>query len=279
MAMEVVTVEGEIIPPEEYDDDAGWLDSHRQRSGRALQLLGVTKTPSAGSTSTNDGAHAHEPRDRQRRRPQQRPRQPRLPKEDIKIVIRPRDGLNIAQVSDAQLRDSVLCAADIPPTPAAEDILRSNPQQNIIIISTPSMERAEKYNKLRELRFGEQSYAAAAYTAPPEDTAKGVIHNIPSYDTADDITRSLVYKKNPTILQARRMGKTNSVIIVFEGHRVPYFVYYRGAEYRCFLHKKKHEVCAACGRVGHRTDVCPHPHQPHCKSCALPNPLQTTSVN
>ncbi|KAH7959830.1 hypothetical protein HPB49_014067 [Dermacentor silvarum] len=71
------------------------------------------------------------------------------------------------------------------------------------------------------------------------DTYKGVIHNIPDYDTAEDITKSLIYKKNPTILQARRMGNTNSVIIIFEGPNIPFYVYYRGAEYRCYLHKKK----------------------------------------
>ncbi|KAH9374368.1 hypothetical protein HPB48_008724 [Haemaphysalis longicornis] len=68
------------------------------------------------------------------------------------------------------------------------------------------------------------------------------------------------------------MGKTNSLIIVFEGQRVPYFVYYRGAEYRCFLHNKKYEVCATCSTVGHRMEVCPHANRQCCKTCALPNP-------
>ncbi|KAH9384835.1 hypothetical protein HPB48_026856 [Haemaphysalis longicornis] len=35
------------------------------------------------------------------------------------------------------------------------------------------------------------------------------------------------------------MGKTNSAIIIFEGSQVPYFVYYRGAEYRCFFAQKE----------------------------------------
>lgn len=68
------------------------------------------------------------------------------------------------------------------------------------------------------------------------------------------------------------MGKTNSAIIVFEGRRVPYYVYYRGAEYRCFLYKKKHEVCAACGQIGHWVDVCPRPDKRYCSTCTLSNP-------
>lgn len=273
-AMEGVAVEGETISAEEYEDDAGWLTSHRRRNSRALSRLGSPTKNSAGNLAAGCGTPARPPQGQESHRLPKRLRQPRLPKEDIKIVIRPRDGLDVTKVSDAQLRDSVFCAAEIPSSQVSEDILRSDSHQNIIIVSTPALARAEKYNKIRELRIGDACYATCAYIAPPEDTSKGVIHDIPSYDTAEDITRSLVYSKNPTVLQARRMGKTNSVIIVFEGQRVPYFVYYRGAEYRCFLHKKKYEVCATCGTVGHRMDVCPHPDRQCCKTCALPDPTE-----
>ncbi|KAH9360919.1 hypothetical protein HPB48_003582 [Haemaphysalis longicornis] len=56
----------------------------------------------------------------------------------------------------------------------------------------------------------------SAYTASPEGTAKGVIHNIPDTDDADTITCSLDNNRNPTILQARRLGTSRSVIIAFE---------------------------------------------------------------
>ncbi|KAH9377532.1 hypothetical protein HPB48_013043 [Haemaphysalis longicornis] len=130
------------------------------------------------------------------------------------------------------------------------------------------------FPRISELKIGEAQYAAVAYTTSPEDSVKGVIHNVPSYDSAEDIARSLIYSRNPTALHARRMGKTNSVIIAFAGTKVPYFVYYRGAEYRCFLHKKKHEVCAACGKVGHRMDVCPYPDKSFCGACGLANPME-----
>lgn len=68
------------------------------------------------------------------------------------------------------------------------------------------------------------------------------------------------------------MGRTNSAVIVFEGDVVPYYVYYRGAEYRCYLNKKKHEVCETCGRLGHRTDVCPAPESKICRGCGTNNP-------
>ncbi|KAM7290262.1 hypothetical protein ISCGN_026909 [Ixodes scapularis] len=212
------------------------------------------------------------------RKPRQRHRkqrqQPALPREDIKIILRPREGLDVTKVSSARLRDGVFCAIGLKEQDAEGDLLRVNPEKNIIVTSTPSMDRAKKYNPISKICIADKTYEVTAYAAPPEDTAKGVIHNIPDYDTAEDITRSLVYNKNPTILQAQRMGKTNSAVIVFEGNTVPYYVYYRGAEYRCFLHKKKHEVCSTCGKVGHRMDVCPTPEDKICRSCGTKNPRE-----
>lgn len=146
--------------------------------------------------------------------------QPPLPKEGINIFLWPRDGLDVAKFIDAQIRDRVPSAAAIKEE-AEGDLLRTSTKQSIPVVSTPNMAYAEKYNRNRQLYFGEHSYENTAYAAPSrEDTTKGVIHNISDYDTTDDITRSLVYKKYPTVLQARRMAKTNSVIIVFEGHLV-----------------------------------------------------------
>ncbi|KAH8021317.1 hypothetical protein HPB51_014986 [Rhipicephalus microplus] len=68
------------------------------------------------------------------------------------------------------------------------------------------------------------------------------------------------------------MGKTNTVLIVFDGDQVPFNVYYRGAEYKRYLHKKRTEVCDKCGAVGHRSDVCPKPNAVICTLCGTANP-------
>ncbi|KAH9362783.1 hypothetical protein HPB48_015254 [Haemaphysalis longicornis] len=52
--------------------------------------------------------------------------------DNIKVVIRPRAGLNVARVSDATLRDSILLAAGLEPETATEDLLRANHEQNIL---------------------------------------------------------------------------------------------------------------------------------------------------
>ncbi|KAH9376379.1 hypothetical protein HPB48_001766 [Haemaphysalis longicornis] len=113
---------------------------------------------------------------------------------------------------------------------AEEDTPRTSNDKNIIVISSPSIEGAKAYNNITTLKIKELEHQSVDYATPPEQCTKGVIHNIPSEESKEMISRSLVNKRNPTILQARRMGKTNSVVIVFEGEKVPYFVYYRTTE-------------------------------------------------
>ncbi|KAH7953172.1 hypothetical protein HPB49_005513 [Dermacentor silvarum] len=215
--MDVVEVEGETIAPEEVTKEAGWLTSRRNRSRRAIEQLSIMADETSKTTGTGEarsGACQSAARATKKPKP---PRQPQLPREDIKIIVRPRDGLNVSKLSDAQIRDEVLRAAAVPIAEAEDDIYRSCVEKNVIVISTPRMANADKYNRIRELQIGDTHYEATAYAAPPAYTYKGVIHNIPDYDTAEDITKSLIYKKNPTIQQARRMGNTNSAIIIFEG--------------------------------------------------------------
>ncbi|KAH9371400.1 hypothetical protein HPB48_022266 [Haemaphysalis longicornis] len=178
--MEVVEVEGEPITPEEITTEAGWMTSHRQRGAKALNELSLTR-----KQNNNDGAGSGavqasvDGRSRGRKKVRVL-RQPNLPKEDIKIVLRPRDGLNVSKISQALLKDGILRAAALKAEETTEDTFRTNNFKNIIVASTPSMERAAKYNRITELSIGGQTHELTAYVTPPEDCTKGVIHNIPA---------------------------------------------------------------------------------------------------
>ncbi|KAH7978422.1 hypothetical protein HPB49_005484 [Dermacentor silvarum] len=91
----------------------------------------------------------------------------------------------------------MLRATGLKPEEVIKDSIRINERQNIVVVSAPTLERAEKYT--------------------PEDTSKGIIRGIPDYDTPEDIEGSLVNERNPGILHAKRMGHTNLAIIVFRG--------------------------------------------------------------
>lgn len=134
------------------------------------------------------------------------------------------------------------------------------------MLSTPNITRAGQYNAIAEIQIDSRDFQLSSYVANPEGTSKEVIHGIPAYDTPEAISASIVTPANPTALQARRMGSTSSVIIVFDGYKVPPYIYYRGAAYRCYIHRHK-EACLACGDKGHRADVCPRPSPTRCRRC------------
>ncbi|KAG0441939.1 hypothetical protein HPB47_015812, partial [Ixodes persulcatus] len=104
-------------------------------------------------------------------------------------------------------------------------------------------------------------------TRLPEYEIKEVIRGIPAEDTDDIITTSLVHPGNPRIVQAKRMGHFNSVIILFP-------VRYGSVETRCFLYKKKREYRENCGNLGHRADVCPRTGPTRCRTCGTRNPIK-----
>ncbi|KAH7941147.1 hypothetical protein HPB49_010433 [Dermacentor silvarum] len=95
-----VVVEGEIISPEDFKADAGWMESHRQRRATILEDLNV-EAPRKDKKNRNQDAEQREAargRPRHRKQPQA-PRLPELPKDDIKIILRAKEGLNVSKTS------------------------------------------------------------------------------------------------------------------------------------------------------------------------------------
>lgn len=261
--MEVV-VEGEVIAPEDLNTD--WIPVHTARKKARQPKIPSPKT----SNLTERPAFRSSPRPGFKPRP---PQLPRLPDDDYKIVIRPRGGLNLSSMSTGKLQDIIFKAAQTNYDVARADQIRINATQNSILISTPSEERARTYFNLHTMCIGEENYPLATYVTDPANTSRGIIFNVPEYDTPENISRYLMdYNPDPAILLARRMGKTNSVQIVFDSPEVPHWVSYHGAPYRCVLFKHKTEACNICWKIGHRADVCPSPKTNKCPRCGMDNP-------
>ncbi|KAL1469524.1 hypothetical protein MTO96_041020 [Rhipicephalus appendiculatus] len=73
--------------------------------------------------------------------------------------------------------------------------------------------------------------------------------------------------RNPKVVGARRIKSTTTIINLFDGHKVPNYVYCGPVMYRCTLYKRQIDTCRNCGRVGHRQDVCLHPADKVCDQC------------
>lgn len=195
-----------------------------------------------------------------------------LPREEQKIVIRPRGGLCLTRLEADIVMSAVITAAKVPKTEAKADTICTNPTQNIIVVSTPDEERARHYASVRSLYIGGRNYETHAYCTAPHGTVKGVIRGIAVENTAEDLQENIVNQANPQALEAHRIGNTTSIVILFAGTKVPNYVKYGSIIVKCGLYRQHHNVCRTCGKIGHRADVCPTPETKICFACGASNP-------
>ncbi|KAL1444882.1 hypothetical protein MTO96_045343 [Rhipicephalus appendiculatus] len=156
---------------------------------------------------------------------------PPLPREEIKIVIRPQEGLDILKIGAPTVTTPFFAAAGISAEECMEDTACPNPRQNIVVVSIPRHTNADRYVHMRQLRIREIVYEVNAYETAPDNTAKGVIRGIPIEDRPQELDHKIVNSRNPTALAAKRIGTTTAVIVAFDGLNVSSLV----------------RVCRGCG--------------------------------
>ncbi|XP_070392667.1 uncharacterized protein [Dermacentor albipictus] len=250
-----ILVEGMDIAPEELDE-AGWttaLGSKRKQPTSTPSYGGqrVTKNMPAGSRTANS------PAKRFMKQVTAASRLPKLPKDQIKIIVRPKGGLDVSKTDIILLAQALAMAAALTEQQTAEDTVCPNKMQNILVISTPHDQNAKAYARISKIHTKLGAFEVSAYISAPDDTCKGVIRNIdPSFDEGA-LRRMILNPRNPTALEVRRIKNTQVVVILFDGMRVPNTVMCGAALVPCFLYKRQMDVCYACGHVGHRADVCP----------------------
>ncbi|CAN8016759.1 unnamed protein product, partial [Ixodes persulcatus] len=281
--MDVVEVEGQELRPDEFGEGSGWCEIKRNKK-QADSAVESAKTQQQGhqqtaatsttgiSTVADKAAKYKRKNARHLRQRAMASRMPDLPTDDYRVVVRPRGGFNVSDYKTDRIYCCLRSAAGIGREAAEEDSICLNVKQNVVVLSTPSEDRAYKYGAISKLRIGEREYEASAYRAAPENTSKGLIRGISKDENPADIVRSLVTQRNPSVLHAKRMGNTDNVIVLFDGFYVPRYVYYGAMLVRCTLCKKKIDVCYECGRLGHRADVCPNPNDKICRGCGCSNP-------
>ncbi|CAN7944339.1 unnamed protein product, partial [Ixodes pacificus] len=262
-----IEVPGERIEPEEAE---GWKVSGKRikeiTNGTESGEFAATKRPSRPRTRANYAKKVASAITKGARMPVS------MPKEDIKIVVRPRGGLNIAKMGGPAAMAAVTRAAKVTREEAGEDIVGINAQQNIIVISTPDERRAARYAHMTSISEGGKTYEVSAYRTAPDGTVKGVIRGINIEETAEDITENIVNKNNPTAVEAHRIGETTAVVVLFAGQKVPHYIKYGIVLIKCGLYRKHFDVCKTCGKLGHRRDVCPNPGNKSCFGCGMTNP-------
>ncbi|XP_075535034.1 uncharacterized protein LOC142570513 [Dermacentor variabilis] len=266
-----VRVQGKEISPEEYHSDAGWTlaGERMSRLRQRTPASGKPDGPGGSRTSTRSKFYKNV-----RASAIKAARMPAMPLEESKIVVRPRGGLHIVKTGTTTVAAAILAAAKIASEESAADTICPNTQQNIMVVSTSNEDNAATYAKIQEISIRGKPYEVSAYRTALHDTVKGVIRGMPIDASAEELDRNIVNERNPLAVAAKRIGSTTTVIVVFQGPKVPNFVRYGVTLIPCRLYKKQIDVCQQCGRVGHRKDVCPTPTIKTCLACGLANPTE-----
>ncbi|KAG0412359.1 hypothetical protein HPB47_010499, partial [Ixodes persulcatus] len=230
--MDVVEVERQELRPDEFGEGSGWCEIKRNNKKQADSAVESAKTQQQGhqqtaassttgiSTVADKAAKYKRKNARHVRQIAIASRMPDLPTDDYRVVVRPRGGFNVSDYKTDRINCCLRSAAGIGREAAEEDSICLNVKQNVVVLSTPSENRAYKYGAIRKLRIGEREYEASAYTAAPENTSKGLVRGISKDENPAHIVRSLVTQRNPSVLHAKRMGNTDNpkCLLCGKGH-------------------------------------------------------------
>ncbi|KAH6946441.1 hypothetical protein HPB50_013645 [Hyalomma asiaticum] len=164
---------------------------------------------------------------------------PELPSTHQKIIVRPRDGLDLRRTSCYGISTAIFTAGGITAIQASSDLVCPNAVQNIVVILA--------------LKNNGKEHEVAMYVAAGGNYIKRVIRNIECDIGDTELERLHRTPRKP-------LGDVPSYIRV--GQTIV----------RCYLYKKQMEVCSKCTHVGHRADVCPTPMVNMCRNCGAKDP-------
>ncbi|KAL1468969.1 hypothetical protein MTO96_041129 [Rhipicephalus appendiculatus] len=200
-------------------------------------------------------------------------RLPKLPEDGWKVIIRPKAGLAVIKnTSQPLLGEAVRRAASLEWKKTKSDLLFVNDKQSTILFHTLNFECAEKVMSIKTIRIEDKDHEVTAYMVAPENCGKGVVHGMAIRMTEETIMEGFVgHEQNPGILGIRRMGRSPTVAITFADAEVPRTLVCFGMIMKCFLFKKRYEVCYRCIELGHRSDVCNSP-EAKCRGCGMSSP-------
>ncbi|KAH9381448.1 hypothetical protein HPB48_008972 [Haemaphysalis longicornis] len=82
----------------------------------------------------------------------------------------------------------------------------------------------------------------------------------------------IVNQRNPKALEAKRIKKTTTVVVLFDGMKVPNYVMCAVSLLHCTFYKRQTDVCYTCGGLDYRADVRPNPNKRVCRDCGIASP-------
>ncbi|KAH7972263.1 hypothetical protein HPB52_010398 [Rhipicephalus sanguineus] len=143
-----VSVEGEELLPEMFSEDLGWQTAVARRSSRRAASTVESKKEDVRPSASTSAGHRQNG-EWNKKRVIKAGRMPPLPKDDAKIIIRPRGGLDVSKVGATNVGRAIMAAAGVTEAHAGADVICPNLQQNIIVVSTPDRDNAARYTRIK----------------------------------------------------------------------------------------------------------------------------------
>lgn len=255
----------DAVPTGDAAIEAGWerVLSLREKRKQAKERKQSHEGDASQGAEAKHSAHRGRPRRR---------RLPPLPREDLKIVIRPHQGLPLRNVNSQEMARAIVEACQNKVL-SDDFILRIKPGSNIAIVSTPDQDTARRVQAVSSLNINGRPHPINAYVTTGEGTVRGVIHGIEPHTPSATLKAHLRLRTQQVeIVDARMLGDSQSALITFFGDVVPRCVYYYGGEKTCRPYRNAVQFCRSCCGVGHHTDVCPQPDLPVCRVCEAREP-------
>ncbi|KAG0432707.1 hypothetical protein HPB47_020575 [Ixodes persulcatus] len=215
----------------------------RKENKRDMQAPDIQAQVKTNATSTGEKPKQPKP-----------PRLPSLREFKHKVMIKPRRVPVDLKQFKTQIGEALRSA--LPQELGEGTVVRLLEARNTIMVCTDEWNEAVTIAGIKKLNFPVGQLDVEAYhVSPTEDACRGVIHGVRPEFTNEQIrqkTTAFGYE----VLDARRLGKSHSAVIVFAGNKVPFTVSFNWLETPCFIYKKTKAACLNCGEVGHRADVC-----------------------
>ncbi|KAH6924231.1 hypothetical protein HPB50_014019 [Hyalomma asiaticum] len=103
---------------------------------------------------------------------------PALPIGDLKVVFRPRDGLNLGEWPQHSIARAIGMAAQFTDATLHQLTIRIRREQNVAVVNTPDDDLAARLQQIKVLCLANKQYEVQAYVAAPDASCKGVIFGI-----------------------------------------------------------------------------------------------------
>ncbi|KAH7979071.1 hypothetical protein HPB49_007968 [Dermacentor silvarum] len=141
------------------------------------------------------------------------------------------------------------------------------------------MDRIDAYLRVKSLTIAGRTHEVMVHHTSPQDSCEGIFALPVDIKEAEILPHLRQANPEPPVLHARRMGKTETILVTFLGKKVPFYVQYAHCWLRCTPFRQKVESCVKCKQIGHRPDVCPVVCVPTCEKCGEVSPDANHTCN